>query len=373
VIGTFFREQARCLASSGYQIGVLSPTRQPIKKIFESNSCQRGLSRENDQGVATFRLNYISIPLGLGGYQYRRWLSVGLDLFEEYVRQFGYPQLVHAQCLLSGGVLAEVIKRRHGIKYIVTEHSTQYDRNVLSGKERKLALNAAKHASGCFAVSRVFADSLSSYFGDQIRWSVLPNLLPRQFEHYNMDRPDKAGEVFTICSVSMLTRKKRIDLLIESFAAAFQDDNTVQLVIVGGGPERDNLVALARRLNVSSRVVFSGTIGNEKVFEQLKATDVLALSSDYETFGVVLIEAMALGKPVVATRCGGPETIVNESNGILVERGDVDEFTRALLRIRQQQTMFNAREIRARCVERYGKEAFLGRVGKIYNGVVNAR
>src|SRR5699024_9955006 len=96
------------------------------------------------------------------------------------------------------------------------------------------------------------------------------------------------------------------------------------------GEEKANLLKLVRVLKIEEQVVFLGPLTREQVKEEVSSADAFVLSSKYETFGVVLIEALALGKPVIATKCGGPESIVTPEVGYLVENNSEEELSKAM-------------------------------------------
>jgi teichuronic acid biosynthesis glycosyltransferase TuaC len=81
------------------------------------------------------------------------------------------------------------------------------------------------------------------------------------------------------------------------------------------------------------------------------------LASRHESFGVVLVEALMSGKPVLATRCGGPQSIVDDSNGVLVAPGDVDALVGGLQTLSQRLPAFTPETMRAAAVARYGRAA----------------
>ena len=116
-------------------------------------------------------------------------------------------------------------------------------------------------------------------------------------------------------TVGRLVPWKRIDQLLE---ALFQVPG-LGLVVVGDGPERSRLEALAKRLSVSERVYFAGSQNKLETLMLMAACDFLVLNSTYEGLPHVVLEAMALGLPVVATAVGGtPEVVKDGETGILV-------------------------------------------------------
>jgi glycosyltransferase involved in cell wall biosynthesis len=94
------------------------------------------------------------------------------------------------------------------------------------------------------------------------------------------------------------------------------------------------------------------------------------LSSKAETFGVVLIEALALGKPVVATRCGGPESIIREEDGILVPVDDVPKLGDGMKEIRRQYGNYRPIELRRSCANRFSEKAVTRQLIDIYRQVL---
>jgi glycosyltransferase involved in cell wall biosynthesis len=104
----------------------------------------------------------------------------------------------------------------------------------------------------------------------------------------------------------------------------------------------------------------------------MNACDLVVLPSLSEGFGVVLIEAMACGKPVVATRCGGPEEIVTPETGILVPPGDEIALAKALHDVLSDQQRFDPQEIRRRAVDNYAYGNIASRITAVYREVLHA-
>jgi glycogen(starch) synthase len=102
-----------------------------------------------------------------------------------------------------------------------------------------------------------------------------------------------------------LTRKKGFDLLVEAFARLGPDGAHADLLLAGDGEERPHLEALAQRLGLADRIFFLGRVGPEDVVRLLNGCLFLAVPSRAEPFGIVALEGLAAGKPVVANRVGG--------------------------------------------------------------------
>jgi glycosyltransferase involved in cell wall biosynthesis len=149
-----------------------------------------------------------------------------------------------------------------------------------------------------------------------------------------------------------------------------------QLVIVGDGPQRDALHARLARSPARDRIHMVGFVPHHRVPAFLSHADVLVLPSAYEELGSVLVEAMAAGLPVVATRVGGiPDLVEHEVTGLLAPVGDVAALAAALARLLEDRSLATrlARAARRRVEQHYSWPVLAERVRQIYEGVCRAR
>jgi glycosyltransferase involved in cell wall biosynthesis len=158
------------------------------------------------------------------------------------------------------------------------------------------------------------------------RVSVVPNAIPRVAPSGPTERlRERLGlNGATLAVVGRLGPQKALDVALAAVDAA----GDVSLLVVGDGPERLRLEPSA-----GAHVRFLGALPREATLDVLSAVDALLLSSAWEGFPHTVIEALAVGTPVIATRVGGvPEIVVEGVNGLLAEPGDVEELTAAIRR-----------------------------------------
>ncbi|RPJ07334.1 MAG: glycosyltransferase, partial [Spirochaetaceae bacterium] len=143
---------------------------------------------------------------------------------------------------------------------------------------------------------------------------------------------------FRIISGGRLTPQKNFQLLINAFAR-LPDNSGAQLAIIGYGEEMEALASLAEKLGVADRVSLPGY--RENPWKYIAASDVFVLSSTFEGYPNVLLEAMATGVPVVSSDCphGPRELIINGKNGILVPVNDESSLLKAMQRIREDRSL----------------------------------
>jgi glycosyltransferase involved in cell wall biosynthesis len=137
-----------------------------------------------------------------------------------------------------------------------------------------------------------------------------------------------------VLTVAKLYPRKAIEVLLRAISGLGELPGKWRFVIVGDGPEEQHLRELASRLRIADRVVFTGELTLQDTAGLHERCEFFVLPSRSEPFGIALLEAMAFGKAVVATRVGGiPEFVRDGQNGILVEADDSDALGAAMTRL----------------------------------------
>jgi glycosyltransferase involved in cell wall biosynthesis len=149
-------------------------------------------------------------------------------------------------------------------------------------------------------------------------------------------------------------RRKGLDRLLRAIARP--ECAAVRLAVIGSGPEREPLVSLAHDLGVEDRVQFLGRVDEERKWQTLNAADLYVSASMHEGFGLVYVEAMACGLPVVTPDCGGQTDFLSDGEtGYVVKAGSQDALSDALARssVRRREMRSMGEENRARAREFY--------------------
>jgi glycosyltransferase involved in cell wall biosynthesis len=142
------------------------------------------------------------------------------------------------------------------------------------------------------------------------------------------------GTAPIILFVGRLNYQKGLRYLLAAMPTVLSRFKGAKLVIVGGGEQFVYLQNLSESLGVKNSVIFTGEIPHERITDAFAAADILVLPSIFESFGIVLIEAQAMGKPVVCTRVGGvPEALIEKETGIIVEPRRPDQLAEAIISI----------------------------------------
>lgn len=365
--GSFFREQAIALQKYSLKVGVISPLNRSLKDINGVFKKKYGLDLCLDNGVKTYRYHSVVFTPKFYSLIRKQWISKGLKLFHRYVKDNGKPDVIHVHSMTNGAYLAYEIFKQYQIPYVITEHSSHFFSDSVDINEINSLKEIVKESSSCIAVSQAFADKLNYLFNEN-KWFYLPNIVNDKFlmhELYDSQQCD-----FSFISVCMLNKNKNVDLIINAFHKVLKSNINAKLKIVGDGPQREKLESLVENLNIKENVSFLGLLNREDVIKEINTSNALLVASDIETFSVVLVEALALGKPVISTKCGGPESIISPEVGYLVKKNNIDEYVEAMLEVYHNKlSLFTASNIRRYCIDHFSEAAVVSELIKIYSMV----
>lgn len=364
--GSFFREQAIALKKAGYAVGVIYPQIRSLKNIKSILQKPYGLIVENDEGVNTFRWYAINFFPKVKNYSKNHWVSLALRLFKLYVEKYGQPNVIHVHSMLYGGFAAQIIYEKYGIPYVITEHSSAFARNLIGENTLCSLKPVVEQAKACLAVSQKFSEYLEEKFSHSV-WQYIPNIVNDEFFTPPEVGGEENAEKIRIISVCHLNKNKNTALLLQAFSELLKQLPNIKLVIGGDGEERKTLENLVNTLRIEHAVQFLGALTREQVKNQIQKSSLFVVSSFYETFGVVAIEALALGKPVISTRCGGPESIVTSKVGILVENNSVNALSNAMLYMCKHLDHYDANLLKAYCLDNFSEKAVVNKLTQIYH------
>lgn len=370
ITGSFFREQALALEKQGCKVGVISLQLRSLRNWLSVFTGKYNLNMEVDQGVLTYRKHGMIWFPRIPKLQAWLWGKKAMQVFEQYINQNGKPDIIHVHSMLYGGWAAKVISDRFQIPYVVTEHSSSFARGLVTKAQKNLAQPIAESAKKKFAVSGALAKLLTEAFvANNIAWEVMPNIAHSRFFNQHVEKRG-ALKPFVFINIALLTPIKGGRILINAFAKALGSQPNLELKIGGDGSELAALMSLTNELGIADKVEFLGMLSREQVADQISSVDAFVLSSMYETFGIVVIEALALGKPVIATRCGGPEDIVREEDGILIPTNDEAALAEAMLSLYNNRQKYKSDEIRISCRARYSEPVIAKKLMRAYDEIL---
>jgi glycosyltransferase involved in cell wall biosynthesis len=367
--GTFVRDQALALSAAGVQAGVAFVERRSLSRFNGLNLAVNHFQTDarDEDGLPTMRMKgWSTFAQTLPGSLL--WSRLMRRLVESYAMVYGVPDVLHGHAALWGGHAAMLASRSLGRPYVVTKHSSMILTRRLSPSMRAHAADVYRNAATVIAVSRNLKDSVDAVAGTPIA-EVIANTVDS--DYFTQPPTRRRDGTFTFLTVCDLVDYKRVDLLIRAFAHIHVRRPATRLVIAGTGKEARRLRVLAAAITPAGSVRFTGPLARWQVRQWMLEAHALVLCSDIETFGVVLIEAMATGMPVIATRSGGPEDVVTPDTGLLIDCDDSDALQRAMAEVLRGR--FDPIAIRNSVRRRFGYSVIASQLCGLYDRLLLGR
>lgn len=277
------------------------------------------------------------------------------------------PDVVHAHWIVPSGVVAMALHRRHGVPFVTTAHGA--DAYTLRGKApTRLKQSALRAAAATVPVSEAIASQLAPL--GPVEPPIPMGVDGTRVRAEVGERRPEAGRVLFI---GRLVEKKGIDVLIRAMPAVPES----RLVIVGDGPQRAELAALAAELGLADRATFLGHCPRRDVMAELARAAVVVIPSqvgaggDQDGTPVVLGEAIAAGVPVVVSSLGGlAEHVTDGESGRVVTPGSVDELAAAVRDVLADPAV--AERLATTALERFDGSLDLASVAERYRKILDA-
>lgn len=356
--GIFEFDQAQALQKQGHKVVYLALDMRSIRR-------KRKLGKYWTQ-IDGIDILCISIPLGRipANLMYEIG-KLGLKLYyKDILKKYGKPDIIHAH--FSGiGLMASVLKEKFIIPLVITEHSSNINKTHLKKQVKNLALKSYKNSDKLITVSSALHDKVLEHF--DINSKIVHNIVDTKKFKFTKKRKTTS---FTFISVGNLKYGKGFDILIEAFKKADLNQN-IRLKIIGEGKERKNLQIQIDKNGLNEQIELLGFLNRDEISKVMQECDAFVLASRGETFGVVYIEAMLAGLPVIATACGGPEDFVNHENGLLIPVDDVNALSEALIKMYQSIKQYNKKAISENCKNNFSPENIANQLTKIYHKILN--
>lgn len=308
-----------------------------VNTVFAVQPAYRSRLRASESGWHVEWLRYLSLPGGFG------LPTAGAFLFARIVGRVRELQklhqidLIHAHAPLPCGHAALLLSRELGVPYVVSVHGLDaFSTKQVSGRAgewcRRISQRVYRSSRRVICISERVREQVLEGAGNSCRTSVVYNGVdPKLFSRGAESSGSEGSDAPIILSVGNLIPIKGHDLLIRAVASLATEFPRLTLEIIGDGPERGRLQALAQQLQIGDRVHFLGRRSRQQVASAMQQCTLFALPSRYEGLGCVYLEAMASGKPVIGCRGQGIEEVVEHgTNGWLVGIDDVKELRDAL-------------------------------------------
>ena len=276
--------------------------------------------------------------------------------------------LIHAHVAMPAGAVALGMKQKFQIPYIISEQMGEFPFAYLL-PQKELIIESVQQAAQVIALSRFQKAEIEKFTGRKAE--IIPNVVEVKNEKPFQQQAKALNEKFQFILVGILSPVKGVDILIAAASILkAKGIHHFHITIAGGGKIEQDLQQLALQKNVDSYFSWTGALRPDEVLQKINESDAFVCASRHESFGVALVEALSLGKPVVATRCGGPQDTVNEENGLLVDNENPQALAEGLKWMMHNAGQFDSKKIAEAAVNKYGPAVISAQYLRLYEEIL---
>ena len=289
-------------------------------------------------------------------------------------REFPFD-LIHAHFSYPDGVAAARMARRYGVPLLITEHAPWLPWMEQYPRVRRQAVWASGKCAFHMGVSQYVSATIAHFTGAAENLRVVPPGVDG-----SMFGPEPDGgnpDPNLIVYVGRIHAVKGVDVLLQAMLQVVARRPEARLILVGGGSffrgyrlREERLRAMAVELGLGRHAEFIGERPPDEVARLMRQSAVVVLPSRAESFGAVLVEALACGTPVIATRCGGPEDIVTERVGLLIDKENPDVLAAAIERVLDRRSDYDPVELRAHALDNFSWDRIARRTLDLYGAAL---
>lgn len=361
--GCFEQDQAEALCNNGHKVVVLSVDSRflwRIRKIGITHYFKNGINYYNSFWIPGIITNNISHKLNL----FVKEKQI-MRLYKLVEKVYGKPDVIYGQFFFNTAI-AVCLQKKYDIPLVGIEHAERFNADKLESITRKMASYAYSNAEEIVTVSQTLRQRILYHFKrDSI---VVHNLVNGIF--FQVKRNKKKTDTFCFSSVGSLVYRKGFDLLIDAFSIMYKVNRKVRLMIIGEGEEREKLQNRIDQLGLSDNIFLVGRKNKNEIIRILNDSSAFILPSRSENFSVSVLEALAVGLPVIATLCGGIKECINDDNGLLVPVEDVNALSDAMKVMYCTIDKYDNHKIAQDCLNRFSPSVIASQLTEVFENTI---
>lgn len=332
VLGIFVHKQVQKLIKEGCKVKVICPVPYVPSFLGISEKLRAYIEIPKTamiDGVEVFYPRYIEFPRGYFLQYSGFFMYLGIKkMIKEIHKTFKFD-VIHAHTAIPVGFSAMLLSNKYKCPFVVTIHGQDFQYTInKNDKCRKNVYRVLEKANSVITVSTKLKNVIKE---DKIREKIVVINNGINPEEYTDIDSTKSEKDYVILSVSSLIKTKGIDLNIKAMSILAKKYPNIKYYIAGDGEEEKNLKKLVNDLSLSENVVFLGRLPHAEAIKFMAKCNIFSLPSWQEGFGIVYIEAMNNGVPVIGVKGQGIEDVIRDKeNGFLVEPHSVEDLVRTI-------------------------------------------
>lgn len=292
------------------------------------------------------------------------------------VKEF-HPDIIHGNVATEVGRFAVILGKLFHIPVMISEHSAVEASGVRTFPHHMYANFAYKFSEYNSCVSDRLTEQLREIF-PRYRFHTIYNGIPaaniyKQDEGQGVKYRDSGMINAAIVAGYYDQNIKGLQFLLPAIKKIVNEGEKICFHFVGGGTYLDYYKDMAVELGIQSSCVFYGDCDKKEVYQIVSDMDFMISASVFESFGCSIAEGMMLGKPAVATRCGGLESIVNADTGILVDIRSTEELYRGIKKMARIYQNFSEKNLKDYALNKFEVDNISRKYMKVYEKILSKK
>ena len=365
VSGIFIKNQAEALAKCNHKVVVLN-----VKvNLARKNETKVDLLNKTNLLEVRVANKYIGHP----EEALTRYLTLLEECYLGYLINF-QPDIIHSQIAFPAGVGGSLLGKVYNKPNVITEHYGPFEHQLTKKRIeinneaiKQLIKYAFDNTDRLIAVSDLHRKQILDTHITQREIDIIPNCVDNEL--FAIPPQKKSLKPINILFAGFITKDKGADLLIDAAIDLAKEKKDFILTLVGRGDLLEPLKAKVKLNHIDHQVKFTGAIEQRKLAKLMAESDFFVFPSLHETFGCILIEAAACGKPIVCSLTGVAGEIVSLETGLLINPSNPESLVEGMKKMMTDYPKYDAVKIRAG-VQRFFAQSVVGQMVDLYKSVI---
>lgn len=373
VDGIFIKEQADALSANypehNFIVSHCGNFYLSLSSVFKSVNTLKEFAKAKPFKTS-YRINYteyfkpaLTWSDKLNG-EFKNILKVHFENFTAAVKDYGKISVIHAHVSYPAGYAAMKLKQKYKLPYILSEHMGPFpfERFIVNGKISHKISEPLIEADIVTAPSNYQSERIhSSGFKKPV---VIPNMFNEELFFPAGNKSNK--ERLQFLTLAAFKKEKGIYELLDGILKSDAGNNGCEFIIAGSGELENYIKQFILKNDMTGYVRLIISPDRNEIVNLFRNCDVFILPSRLESFGIVYIEALGCGKPVIATDCGGPSDFINSGNGLLIQKENPDLTAEAINYMKENISNFDPAGIRKSAVNNFSSKAVCSELISLY-------
>ena len=356
------KEQVRLLRRHGLHIDLVYADLN-LAYLSQRQWSRRELLTSDQNGNKDMVISGPTFPKN-NRWGFSKWVNDYKKYILRFIEDYGRPDLIHGHTYL-GGIVANEVNKVLSIPFVITEHYTGWLDLSIRSLHKDLAHQAFQNANLITAVSHSLALALNRNSNYEIK--VVPNFIDTELFKYHEGVHREGSKLIMI---GELIARKQIDHGIQLLATMIQEGYELTLTIVGAGPLESSVKLLSKQLKVDHVIKWTGRLTASQVAEELRDSDVLIHTSKLETFGLVMIEALCMGVPIVTYENGGVDEMRDLFGVYVSDNMEVRSLNGLVKQVLEEAPDQDSQSISRLARRRFGADSVVEQWKKVYEDMI---